>query len=184
MDIPLMVSEVADRIHEGLPDGKRQKWPTRFAGAIKPGSDLSLIGWKFLYWLLTKSKFGNFDNPLVRDAVKQCTDILKPLIKGVSVDKNAVDAAEAARPVAGSAWAITYFTDESASNIAEATGETAKAVAEYDETTTSAKAAAWATKATAEAVAATKPTWSAGNSAKAIAYEKMADKLIELIKDA
>src|SRR6201986_1912331 len=51
--IPQMLARLEDTIFEGLPNSDAQQWPIAFMKAIKPGADLSLVGWKFLHWLLT-----------------------------------------------------------------------------------------------------------------------------------
>jgi hypothetical protein len=77
--IPQMIARLEDCIFEGLPDIAAKEWPLRFMWAVRPGSDLSLVGWQFLHWLLTdKTVNPGIDHPLVRDAVRQCADFLAP----------------------------------------------------------------------------------------------------------
>jgi len=102
--IPQVLARLEDTIFEGLSNADAKKWPLKFMGAIHPGADLSRVGWKFLHWLLTdKSVNPGIDHPLVRDAIKQCADVLVPLTKGLPVDKAAADAA--ARAAADAAYA-------------------------------------------------------------------------------
>ena len=77
--IPQMLARLEDCIFEGLPNGDAKLWPEQFMGAIKPGSDLSRVGWQFLHWILTDSTLNpGIEHVLVRDAVKQCADVIAP----------------------------------------------------------------------------------------------------------
>ncbi len=97
LGIPQMLAWLEDVIFEGLPNRLAKTWPERFLTAIRPGRDLSRVGWQFLHWLLTKSALAEFDHPLVEDAVKQCANVLTPLMNGQAVDTTAAaDAATAA----------------------------------------------------------------------------------------
>jgi hypothetical protein len=104
--IPVMLARFEDRIFEGLPNEKAMLWPERFMSAIKPGADLSLVGWKFQWWLLTDESVNpGINHPLVKEAVKLCADALYPLTKGQPVD---VSAASAAWSAAWSAESAAY----------------------------------------------------------------------------
>lgn len=88
--IPEMLARLEDCIFEGLQNGSAKEWPLQFMGAIKPGADLSRVGWQFLHWLLTDEKVNpGINHPLVKDAVKQCADILLPLTKGLPLNESA-----------------------------------------------------------------------------------------------
>ena len=92
--IPQMLARLEDTIFEGLPNGEAKEWPIAFMSAIAPGADLSLVGWKFLHWLLTDEKVNpGINHPVVKDAVKQCADVLAPLTKGRKVDQGAAESA-------------------------------------------------------------------------------------------
>ena len=94
LGIPQMLARLEDCIFEGLPNGNAKKWPERFLSAAQPGQDLSLVGWKFLHWLLTDETVNpGITHPLVKNAVKQCADVLLPLTKGESMDASAYSAA-------------------------------------------------------------------------------------------
>jgi hypothetical protein len=155
--IPQMLARLEDAIFEALPNAKAKKWPIQFMSAIKPGSDLSRVGWQFLYWLLTDETVNpGIDHPRVRDAIKQCADVLAPLTKGEAVD---VSAAESAAESAA----------RSARSAAESARSAAWSAAE------SARSAAWSAESAA---------WSAAWSAESADYVQMADKLLELITAA
>ena len=113
--IPQMLARLEDAIFEGLPNGQAKAWPERFMGAIKPGADLNCVGWQFLHWLLTDDAINpGINHPLVRDAIRQCADVLVPLTKGEPVDESAAWSAEsgasaesaesAARSAESAAW--------------------------------------------------------------------------------
>jgi len=82
-----MLASLEDAIFEGLPNGAALDFPLRFAAAIRPGADVSRVGWQFLHWLLTDSTVNpDIDHPWVRDAVRQCAVVLVPLTKGEPSD--------------------------------------------------------------------------------------------------
>jgi len=154
--IPQMLARLEDLIFEGLPNGQAKNWPEKFMGAIDPGVDLSLVGWRFLHWVLTDEVVNpGIRHPLVADAVRQCAAVLIPLTKGA-----ADSAASAARSAARSA--------------AESTGSAAWSAAE-----SAAWSAAWSAESAARSAAE-----STARSAESAAYIKMADKLVELISAA
>ena len=148
LGIPQMLAWLEDVIFEGLPNRLAKTWPERFLSAIQPGRELSPVGWRFLHWLLTGSRLGEFTHPSVRDAVERCADALRPLTEGRPVDVMAAnDAAAAAWQAAkraelapavpiGAAWSA-----ESAARAAESaalTASSATASAEHAVTAASA----------------------------------------------
>ena len=155
--IPQMLAHLEDRIFEGLPNGVAKAWPERFMGTIEPGADLSRVGWQFLHWLITdESMTPGISDPLVRNAVKQCADVLVPLMKGGAVDEDA-------------AWSAARSAVRSAESAARSAASAAWSA------NNAARSAAWsAENAESAASAARSAAWSA-------AYIRMADKLIELI---
>ena len=155
--VPQMLARLEDCIFEGLPNGTAKEWPLRFMGAVKPGSDLSLVGWKFLYWLLTdKTVNPGIDCELVRDAVRQCADVIAPLAKGMSGNDSAAESAawSAASAACSAAWSA----------------ESAAWSAAWSAARSAERSAAWSAESA---------EWSAARSA---AYLQMAAKLIELIE--
>ena len=172
----LMLYRLVDVIFEGLPNGNAKQWPLRVMGAIRPGADLSLVGWKFLHWLLTDEKVNpGINHPSVKDAVKQCADVLVPLTKGKPVDKDAAGSAANAAESAG--WSAG--SAESAARSAESAARSAARSAAWSaESAGSAASAAWSAARSAARSAA----WSA-ESAGSAAYVRMADRLIELLEE-
>ena len=103
-----MLGRLEDCIFEGMTNKDAQDWPERFLvsalKAVERGSTLKFVGWKFLHWLLTDETMNpGVSNPLVRDAIRQCADVLVPLTKGASVGESAASAASAAWIAARSA---------------------------------------------------------------------------------
>lgn len=58
LGIPEMLARLEDRIFEGSSEKYAKTWPERFLKAIKPGADLSKVGWKFQHWLLLDKNYG------------------------------------------------------------------------------------------------------------------------------
>src|ERR1044072_1819388 len=88
--IPQMLARLEDCIFEGLENDLAKDWPLRFMNAAKQGSYLSLVGWKFLHWLITdKNVNPGIDHALVRDAVKQCANVLADLARGCPLNESA-----------------------------------------------------------------------------------------------
>jgi hypothetical protein len=170
--IPQMLARLEDTIFEGLPNAEAKKWPIEFMSAIKPGADLSCVGWQFLHWLLTDEKVNpGINHPLVRDAVRQCADVLVPLTKGLPANE---DAAKAAARAAESAWSAARSAFEYAAADAADAAWSARAAA---------GSAAWLAGDAAAKLAANAAT-SAGESAESAAYSLMASKLLELLHEA
>jgi hypothetical protein len=100
--IPQMLAHLEDGIFEGLPNDKAKEWPARFMGAIIPGLDLSLVGWKFLHWILTDAEVNpGIDDPIVKEAMSQCADLIFKISVGGPLDRSAAASAwSAARSAA------------------------------------------------------------------------------------
>lgn len=102
--IPQILAYLEDTIFEGLPNELSQRWPERFMFAITPGQDLSLIGWKFLYWLLTdKDVNPGINDPLVCDSVRLCAEVVLAASEDRPIDVNAAKNAWSAAKSAGNA---------------------------------------------------------------------------------
>jgi hypothetical protein len=95
--IPVMLARLEDCIFEGLPNGTAKAWPIRFMASIEPGKDLSLVGWKFLHWILTDETINpGITHPLVKDAVAQAAQVICALSKGEPFNESAESAARSA----------------------------------------------------------------------------------------
>ena len=179
--IPQMLAHLEDTIFEGLPNGQAKAWPEKFMRAAPVGADLSLVGWKFIHWLLTdETATPGISAPSVRDAVQQCAGVIKPLTKGLPADQSAAWSAENA------AW-----SGESASGSAESAGNAAwnaaRSAAKSAEGNAGGSAVSAAESAVWSAISAAEGAWSAGGaggSAKDEAYIRMSEKLLNLMREA
>lgn len=151
LGIPVMLASLEDRIFEGMTNGKAQAWPEQFLAVIKPGSDLGLVGWKFLHWLIGDEKEG---------MIRLATDKTRPAMNRViellaaKADGNAADA--------------------STGEIAQEMRRERRASADSAE----AFAAAYADDAAASYAD------DAAASARVKKYERMGEKLLELMAEA
>jgi hypothetical protein len=191
--IPVMLARLEDCIFEGLPNGTAKAWPIRFMSAIKPGHDLSLVGWKFLYWILTDETVNpGITHPLVKDAVAQAAQVICAISKGEppneSAARSAAWSAESAAWSAESAESAARSAARSAAWSAESAAWSA-AWSAARSAESAARSAAWSAESAARSAesAARSAAWSAesaARSAESAAYIKIADRLIELIEDA
>jgi hypothetical protein len=169
LGIPQMLAWLEDVIFEGLPNRMAKTWPERFLGSIVPGKDLSHVGWQFLHWLLTESGFGEPD-ATIRDAVRQCADVLVPLVDGRPVDKGAAEHAATMACAAAEEAAITGSSSRQASWMAESAARAAESAALS--TTCSASSAERAATAVSAAIA------------RSPDYVTVGEKLLDLLKAA
>ena len=122
-----MLGRLEDCIFEGMINKDAQDWPERFLvsalKSIERGATLKFVGWKFLHWLLTDETVNpGVSHPLVRDAIRQCADVLVPLTKGEQVDESAAwsaksaaeSAASAAESAASAAWSAVWSAKSAA----------------------------------------------------------------------
>jgi hypothetical protein len=183
LGIPEMLAFLEDTIFEGLKNGKAQEWPEQFLEAIRPGADLSRVGWKFIHWLLTESKIGAYDHELVSDAVQQCAAVIEPLTRGEKADVSAARSAEsAARSAARSA-----ANSANAANAVSAARSASWSAANSSNAANAACSAANAVSAAcsaANAEGAEGAAWSAASAERSAAYEKMAAHLLTLLREA
>lgn len=124
LGIPRLLAWLEDAIFEGLPNRAAKVWPKRFLSGIEPGHDLSHIGWQLLYWLLTESGLGRFDDPLVESSIRQCAAVLLPLSSGYLADRAEAEAAAAA------AWAAYKQAASKGAETAKWAAESAARAAE------------------------------------------------------
>ena len=176
LGIPIMLARLEDRLFEGQTNGRAKTFPRRFLECITPGADLSRVGWQFLHWLLTEELVGRED-PRVAKAIKRCADVLVSLTKGEPVDRAEARAArdeacQARQGIYAAAYAA-YAADAADADAADAAADAADA-------------AAYAADAAADAAAAAAAAaYAAARSrARSEAFGRMADKLIELMRDA
>ena len=208
--IPQVLARLEDRIFEGLPNDVAMAWPVRFMSAIKPGYDLSLVGWKFQHWLLTDEKVNpGINHPLVKDAVAGVASLIAKLANGEKVDAESAAMAErsAARSAAWSAASAASaesaesaarsaaWSAASAASAASAERSAARSAESAESAASAERSAAWsaesaasaeraASAAMAESAGSAASAESAARSAASAAYVMMADKLIELLEVA
>ncbi len=174
--IPVHLARLEDAIFEGLPTNLAKQWPERFMSAIAPGADLSLVHWKLLHWLLTTTSINpGIEHPIVRDAVKQCAELIQILADGGIV------AESAARSAARSAVESAVSAAESAARSAVSAAWSAVSAAE---------SAAWSAAESEESAArsavsaAERAAESAESAARSAAWVSISDHLIGLIVSA
>src|SRR6266571_816570 len=182
LQIPQMLGHLADRIFEGLTVEEAKKFPLRFIKAISLGSDLSKVGYKFQVWLLVDKHNGiiQWANEETKKIIIEIAELHKALADGKKIDCSAAEsAAESAWSAAESAAGSAAESAESAGSAAESAGSAAKSAAG------SAAESAAGSAARSAARSAGSATWSAAWSAAWSAHcMKMADKLIQLLKEA
>jgi hypothetical protein len=170
LGIPIILAKLEDLLFENLPIEEARKWPERFLKAIAPGADLSLVWAKFALWLLIDSKDGviNFArSDRSRAAIQQVGALYQRWAAG---DKPAITEWQSARNLAASASAYAASASAYAASVAAASASASAA-----------SASAYA--ASASAYAASVAAASAASS-RSKHYQKMADKLIEILEEA
>ena len=175
--IPQMLARLEDCIFEGLPNADAMAWPVRFMEAVPEGADLSRLSWRFLHWLLTDETVNpGINHPLVRDAVKQCADVLLRLTEGEPVDVSA------ALSAAWNADSAVWNADSAARSAALSALSAARSVESAAASAVSANSAAASAVSANSAAASAESAALSAESAESAAYVKMADKLIALIE--
>lgn len=172
--VPRMIAYLEDRIFEGLTNSDAKEFPLRFLKAINPGADLSMVAPKFFVWLLTDVTDGTikFAREDSKKSIQAVADLYIEKISGKTITnaqwRNAIIyASNAAADAAIAADIIdtaTYASSAASNAAADAAITVYAAIA----------AAAYA----ADAAAAY-----AWRVAKQEHFKKMANKLIEILKD-
>jgi hypothetical protein len=180
--IPIMLAWLEDTIFEGLPNDLAQTWPMRFMSAIRPGADLSRVGWKLLHFIL-EGMLGQH-GPEIDTVLRGSMTVLESPMNGLEIDRSA----------AARAWSAAAAEEEAAAAAAEAAWSAAWSAA----AAARAAEAAWSAAAAAEAAwsAAAEAAWSAAWSAAAAAraaeaaaslaasYVRYSNRLVELLDAA
>lgn len=158
LGVPRVLARLEDRIFEGLTNGEAKEFPLRFVKAINVGADLSLVFYKFMYWLLVDPKEGviQYARPDGRKAIQDIADLFERKINGEDVDFERWMKARRAAAAAYAAYADAYADAAAAAYAAAA-------------------AAAYAAAAAAAAAA---------QKARSARFSAMAEKLISLLKEA
>jgi hypothetical protein len=198
LGIPQMIARLEDTIFEGLPNRTAKAFPLRFANAITPGTDLSLVGPRFIHWTLTDEGIGLQDNAFDdgKIAIQGVAGLWARKIAGETVQQSEWDAARyavqsarsAARYAAESAAESARFA-ESAHYAAESARYAAESVqsawfAAWFAAWSAARSARYAAKSAAESAARSAESAESAEYARSDAYIAMADKLVELLSQA
>jgi len=191
LGVPRALARLEDRIFEGLPNAAAQLWPERFITAIAPGADLAMVVPRFLFWLLddelpqhVKDKY-----PKTKAALADVTALYREWIdtdrkpdrdrwvkaRAALDDAADADAAYAYAADAYAAYAADAAADAAAYAYAYAYAADADAADAYAADADAAAAYAYAAAADAAAYA---------YAARRAAYQRHADKLIELLETA
>jgi len=185
-NIPEWLAKLQDSIFEGLPNDKAKEWPILFSKSINLGSNLENIKIPFLIFVVESviDKFNHDEFPDVKKAIDNVLHILK----NNPNDKNAVRDADSA----WAAWAADFsWTSEAAARAADSAWA-AYAADAYADSAEAADSVDSAVRAAAYADSAVRAADSADDAAAYdvyaalaawAAYEKFADKLIQLIVD-
>jgi hypothetical protein len=199
--VPQAIARLEDRIFEGLDNTLAMRWPLRFAAAIRPGADLSMVVPRFLRWLLserlllrvTKDKYPRAWQAIADVATlyrEWCVDGVRPS-RDRFEEAAAADADAAADAAAAYAAYAAYAADAYAAADADAAAAAADAAAAYAAYAAYAAAAyaaaaadAYAAAAAADAAAAYAADAAAADAAHKAEFSLMADKLIELLEAA
>jgi hypothetical protein len=193
--VPRILARLEDGIFEGLPSEEAQSWPIRFASAIRPGADLSLVWSRFAVWLLVDPEAGviRFARTVKqREAIQHVADLYQRQIGGEAIATSEWRAYAAAAYDAAAYAAAT--TDAAYDAAAHAYAAYAAAAAAHAATTAAAHAAAAhattdaAYDAAAHAAAAHATTAAAhaaaANAARHQARIQQANYLIALLEAA
>ena len=126
--IPVAIARLEDRIFEELPVELARQWPERLMSTIQPGQDLSRVHWALLRWLLTTPDVNpGIENPIARDEVRQCAELMADIAVG-----RAVTASAAWNAAASAAWSAAESAAESeAWSAAESAAESVAASAAW-----------------------------------------------------
>jgi hypothetical protein len=170
LGIPRILARLEDRIFEGMANGKASRWPSGFLNAIRVGADLSLVWPRFAVWLLVDKRTGvirHAKTDAQRAAIQRVADLYGKVVKG--------------EPVADSDWRAAAA--DAAYDAASAAYDAASAAAAADAAADAASAAAAAAyDAASAAYDAASAAYDA--AARQRSYERMARKLLTLLKAA
>lgn len=185
LGIPQMLARMQDTIFEGLPADQAQLWPSRFLAAVEPGADLTAVGWRLIYWLLTDPSVNPaITAPSVNEAMQQCAAVVAPLCGAGSADRKAALAAQEAAIQA--AWAVqyrTYIAQKSAALSAKAAMNAALMQSQPGMAAGAASSVLWnAAEGAGYSAPGERSRPDIREAAVHAAWGKMADKLIDLTK--
>ena len=186
--IPIVLARLEDRIFEGLSVEDSKTWPENFMSAVPEETDLSLVWAKFAVWLLNDVK----QYSKKPEVIEKVADLYLELVEGrtVSSDQwlearktaNTANTADATYADDAAAYAAYAAYADDAVYAAYATNAADAAYAADDAAAYATYAAAYADDA-AYATYATNAAYAAAYAARRKYCKKMADKLIEILKE-
>ncbi len=107
--VPEILAHLEDRIFEGLPVSVAKLWPKRFLAALKPGADLSLVWAKFGHWSLMDPKDGVINFTKDKDVIAAVSTVGALYQRWAAGDKPATTEWESAKNLpSASASACAY----------------------------------------------------------------------------
>ena len=178
LGIPRILARLEDRLFEGMTNSDAKEFPLAFIQAVPVGVDLTPVWKNFLVWMLVDPETGvikHANNDEGKKAISDVAALIKrSLLEEITPDQYS-EVRAAADAAAYAADAAAYAAD-AAAYAADAAAYAADAAA-Y-----AADAAAYAAYAADAADAAA--AYAAAAAAKKNRYKQMADKLIELLKEA
>jgi hypothetical protein len=176
LGLPRILARLEDRLFEGMANGKASTWPSAFLDAIRVGADLSLVWPRFAIWLLVEKRTGVIryaKTDAQRAAIQRVAALYGKVVKGDLVAVSDWRAAAAAADAYAAAYAAAAdaaaYAAAAAAAYADAAANATDAAAAY--------AAAYAADAAAYAAAA-------NATGRQRSYERMARKLLTLLKTA
>jgi hypothetical protein len=153
--VPQAIARLEDRIFEGLDNTLAMRWPLRFAAAIRPGADLSMVVPRFLHWLMSERlplHVSKDNYPRAWQAIADVSALYREwCVDGVKPSRDRFEKAAAA-----AAAAAAYAADAAYAYAAAVYAAAAYAAAAY----------------------------AADAAARKAEFSRMADKLIELLEAA
>jgi hypothetical protein len=185
---PVELIRLQDRLFEGLAPNGHQEFALAFLRAPKLGADLTFVWPRLAHWLLSSEEspmYGPAQDTRVKSAIDAVAALYAEWIETqVKPSKGRWEAAWAeARAAEVAAAGARAAAEEAAAAAAWAAAEEAAEAAAWAAAWEAAQAPAWAAEWAARAAwaAASAATWA---SARAEAYRKMADKLLQLMAEA
>jgi hypothetical protein len=192
LGVPIVLAHLEDRIFEGLAAAEARTWPRRFASAIRPGADLSMVGPRFLLDLLTAPEGavqrGGQTRPQVAAAIGAVIGLFRGWMES-GTKPSATQWREARNLAAASAYDASAYAAYAA---ASASAASASAADYPDYPASAADASAYAADASASAYAAYAAAYAADASAYAARatvaseqeFSRQAASLLRLLETA
>jgi len=186
LGIPEWLARLEDCIFEGLDNGNAKKFAVNFLASIPVGVNLEPVRWKFCAFILKENIERvlaiTLDEKLkqkIVESIHGCLKLHENSIRTGKWDESAAaSAAWSAESAANAAWSAAWSAASAARSAAWSAESAASAAASAAWSAESAESAAASAAWSAESAE------SAARSAASAAYERYADKLLELLKDS